>query len=228
MPKERGTTTQSRNSLTPADICVLVLFMFDAETIPDPAPTDPAADRAERHGRVLQELTDLGMRLARAVSAQAADADPAAAHGLALDFARIARAVRQAVALEARLADDRQAGLAERAQRREREAETLARHRTHRIETLVERAIDAEASGSEAESLYLDLQERLEDADDLAGFHDRPIPEIVARICKDLGVTPPEIHWDDADWGIAGEEAPPPPPGSSRTHQPLRIGADPP
>ena len=118
------------------------------------------------------------------------------------------------MALEARLADDRQTALAERAQRRDREAAEQARRRTHRIETLVERAIDAEASGSEADNLYEDLRERLEDADDLAGFHDRPIPEIVARICKDLGVEPPELHWDDPDWGIASEAAPLPP-GSS-------------
>jgi hypothetical protein len=189
--------------LTPTDIYVLVLFMFTAETIPDPAPTDPAVDRTERHGRVLQELTDLGMHLARAVSAQATDADPATAHSLALDFARIARAVRQTVALEAKLAEDRQTTLAERAQRRDREAAEQARRRTSRIETLVERAIDAEASGAEADNLLEDLRERLEDADDLAGFHDRPIPEIVALICKDLGVTLPPIHWDDADWGIA-------------------------
>jgi hypothetical protein len=185
--------------------------MFDAETIPDPAQPDPAADRAERHGRVLQELTELGMHLARAVSAQAADADPETAHGLALDFARIARAVRQTVALEARLADERQTALAARAQRRQREAEIRVQRRTSRIETLVERAIDAEACGDEADNLYADLRERLEDADDLAGFHDRPIPEIVALICQDLGLTPPELHWNDADWGIASAAAPPPP-----------------
>ncbi|MDB5463312.1 MAG: hypothetical protein JWP23_1701 [Phenylobacterium sp.] len=181
--------------------------MFDTEAIPETAPTDPVADRAERHGRVLQELTDLGMNLARAVSAQAADADRATAHALALDFARIARAVRQTVALEAKLADDRQTSLAERAQHRQREADAQARRRRTRIESLVERAIDAEASGSEADNLYEDLRERLEDADDLAGFHDRPIPEIVALICKDLGLTPPLVLWDDADWGIESEAA---------------------
>jgi hypothetical protein len=191
--------------LTSVDIYVLVLFMFDADATPDPAPSDPAVDRAERHGRVLQELTDLGMNLARAVSAQAADADPATAHGLALDSARIARAVRQTVALEGRLADERRTVIAERAQRRVREADAVARRRTSRIETLVERAIDAEASGSEADNLYADLRERLEDADDLEDFHGRPIPEIVALICKDLGLTPPELHWDDADWGLVSE-----------------------
>ena len=124
------------------------------------------------------------------------------------------------MALEARLADDRQTALAERAQRRDREAAEQARRRTHRIETLVERANDAEASGSEADNLYEDLRERLEDADDLAGFHDRPIPEIVALICQDLGVEPPELHWGDADWGIPSGAAPPPPPGSSRKAAP--------
>jgi hypothetical protein len=185
--------------------------MDDAHAIAEPTPTDPAVERAERHGRVLQELAELGMTHARAVTAQASVADPARANDLALAFSRIARAVRQTLALEARLAEDRKTAVTEIAQRRA----FAARDRRSRVENLVERAIDAEASDAEAENLYADLQERLEDADDLAGFYDRSVPEIVALICKDLGVTPPHIHWDDADWGTP-EASPPSPLGSSR------------
>jgi hypothetical protein len=86
--------------------------MHDADAIKEATPADPAADRAERHGRVLQELTELGMNLARAVSAEATVADPAKANELALAFSRIARAVRQTLALEAKLAEERQAAAA--------------------------------------------------------------------------------------------------------------------
>lgn len=72
---------------------------------------------------------------------------------------------------------------------------------------LVERAIWAEASGEAVDDLLLDLYERLEDPDDLAGFAERP----VARICRDLGLAPPKDLWDDAGWGIAEDEAAPTP-----------------
>jgi hypothetical protein len=191
--------------------------MFDADETP--TPTDSAADRAERHGRVLQELTELGMNLARAVSAEATVADPAKANELALAFSRIARAVRQTLALAAKLAEERQATAAERVRRDDLEAGTSALNRRLRIERLVERAIDAEASDDEAEGLYDDLRERLEDTDDLAGFHDRPLPEIVALICKDLGVTPPKIHWTDTDWGMEERSSP----EAAGGVEPLRI-----
>jgi hypothetical protein len=76
-------------------------------------------------------------------------------------------------------------------------------HKT-KVGRLVERAIDAEVSGEEADDLYADLHERLADADDLAGFADRPVSEIVAHICRELGVAPPPALWDEADWGAAG------------------------
>ena len=186
--------------------------MSDAEAATELAPTGPCEDRAERHLRVLQELADIGMELARAVKAQALDpqADPAAAAELGLTFSRIARAVRQTVALEARLDRDRQTAAAERAERRVRQARDRALQNKARVRDLVERAIDAGASdAATAEDLLLDLDERLEDADDLAGFADRPVAEIVARICRDLGVAPPPNCWDDADLGIAQDGSTP-------------------
>ena len=183
--------------------------MPEAEAAAEPATTDPHEDRAERHLRILQELADIGMELVRAVKARALDpeADPAATAELVLTFSRIARAVRQTVALEARIDRDRQAAAVERAERRVRETLDRALRHKARVRDLVERAIDSEASGAAAEDLLLDLDERLEDADDLAGFADRPVAEIVARICRDLGVAPPPNLWDDADLGIVQDRA---------------------
>ena len=182
--------------------------MLDPAAATELATTDPCEDRTERHLRILQELADIGMELARAVKARALDpeAEPAAAAELVLTFSRIARAVRQTVALEARIDRDRQAAAVERAERRVRETLDRALRRKARVRDLVERAIDSEASGAAAEDLLLDLDERLEDADDLAGFADRPVAEIVARICGDLGVAPPPNLWDDEGWGIVQDQ----------------------
>ena len=47
--------------------------------------------------------------------------------------------------------------------------------------------------------------------DDLADFADRPVAEIVARICRDLGVAPPPSFWDDADLDVPQVEIAPTP-----------------
>jgi hypothetical protein len=179
--------------------------MNDTHPSAEPISADPSSDRAERRLRILQELAEIGMDLARAVRTRALAAkDPAATVDLGLSFSRIARAVRQTVALEARLEQDRQAAAAERAERQARDAREQAYKHKARIRGLVERAIDAEASGEAAEDLLGDLDERLEDADDLAGFAGRPVAEIVQHICRELDVTPPPALWDEAEWGLAG------------------------
>ena len=191
---------------------VLVLFMSSAPT-PCEA-SDPAAARTERHLALLAELAEIGMDLAREVRRQALDAsdDAPPAADLALTFSRIARAVRQTVALEARLAEPRQPRHAERAlsvSDRWRSA-----RRKLQVGEIVGEIIESEAAGEfDADDLLTNLQERLEDAnDEEADFADRPIGELVARICADLGVTPDWSLLKDEDWAI--EEARTRPPGS--------------
>jgi hypothetical protein len=201
------------------------LFMDIAPpaTHPVAASADPSqdrSDRTERHLRILAELTEIGMDLARAVRRQAlaqaapeeADTPQAGAPDrigggdLALVFSRIARAVRQTVALEAKLAEDRRTRdertEAEQAQR----AATIARERKARqkarVKRIVEQAIEAEADGSDREDLLSDLDERLEDDDVDADFGERPTGEIIARICRDIGITPDRALWEAEDWGI--------------------------
>jgi len=186
--------------LTPGRSNVLLLFV----TTPPPSCETPnAADaRTERHLRTLQELAELGMTLARAVATRAAETgDP----NVALAFTRIARAVRQTLALEARLADDRETVRAGHAQRLAQETAARGRRRKKLVEGAVERAIDAECHGETAEDLKDELSERLEDRYDDTDFADRPVSELIARICKDLGVTPDPTLWEDEDWAI--EEA---------------------
>jgi hypothetical protein len=65
-----------------------------------------AGTLGEQRLRMLRELAEIGMRLARGVEQQAQDADAAdrpSGGDLGLVFSRIARAVRQTLALEAKL-----------------------------------------------------------------------------------------------------------------------------
>jgi hypothetical protein len=63
---------------------------------------------AERHGRILSELAELALSLARDLRKRTVAADtPEAVADLGLAFQRIARSVGQTVALEAKLERDR-------------------------------------------------------------------------------------------------------------------------
>jgi hypothetical protein len=188
--------------------------MIEAQPSSEAQPGDPGDARTERHLRGLAELGEIGMELARLVRRQAveqaaANPDGAVDESLGLVFARIARAVRQTFALEARLAEDRRTAQAEAAARRAAETRLGVERRKTRVRTAVERVLDAEADGSDAESLFYDLTERLETDYDEADFADRPIGELVARICRDLGVTPDWSLWQDEDWAIEARGAEP-------------------
>lgn len=183
-------------------------------TTPSPEALDPAEARAERHSRILQELAELGMTLARAVAARAVETGDA---DLGLAFTRVARAVRQTLALEAKLADGREAVLAGHIQRLAEETAARGRRRKKLVEDAVERAIDAECHGETAEALFDDLYERLQDPRDDADFADRPIGEMIAGICKALGVTPDPRLWEDEDWAIEEARRPGPLPQGARS-----------
>src|SRR6185437_7233157 len=137
--------------------------------------------------------------------------EPPAAE-LALTFSRVARAVRQTVALEARLAEDRRTRPAERS------ALSVATRwrstrRKRQVEEIVGDIIEAEPHLElETDRLLADLDERLHDGDEEADFADRPIGELVARICRDLGIDPDWSRFEAEDWAI--EEARAQTPGS--------------
>ncbi len=203
--------------------------------LPDPSTHAAASacsgamsERTERHLRMLAELAEIGMALARKVGRQALDEAGAAAErdggsgpggtgpggtgpggDPGLVFARIARAVRQTVALEARLDAEAQALEQQRATARaSREAAQRARiqQQKERVKRLVEDAIsgasDREADLADAETLRLDLDERLEDPDVEAELGWRPIGAIFAGICQDLGIKADLSGFTDAELGF--------------------------
>jgi hypothetical protein len=199
------------------------------------SPEDPASAEIGWKLGMLREMAEMGMEMARDVRDQAvaepAPEPPAKAGGdsdaLARAFARLTRAVRMAIALHTRLEEDhRRQGEASAAERERRAAAARDKHRAYQ-RAKVKRVIDAtldDAAGDdddddeagedsdERERLEDEWRERLLDFDDYALGGQRSVGEIIARICRDLGVTPDWARWVDADW--ARDEMTTKPPGS--------------
>ncbi|MDQ2860609.1 MAG: hypothetical protein M3T55_07785 [Pseudomonadota bacterium] len=201
---------------------------------------DPAVRRAERRLRLLEELAEIGMELARSLrpgdpasGASRLDAteDPPAETGRAKGrdpadvFGPLSRAIRLTLVLEARTdaeLRDLKAGLTrvredEQARAAERDRVAAAKDleaRIERIRDLVLCVADAETPDTDAfESLYEALDERLEahEADIGAG---RPLRETVERLCKDLALSPDWSRWAGERWIVddAPVDAGPQPP----------------
>ena len=176
----------------------------------------PEAELTARHLRMLAELGDIGMELARDLRPSAPDADRAGAGqnadpgveqrvDAALAYTRVARAVRQTVALAARLtAEARERGRQDVLDEAVRSAAERRRtkQKTERIRKLVEDAIASEADTGDAEGLRLDLDERLDDPEIEDELGRRPIGVVVLRICRDLGVDVDLRHFSDAELGF--------------------------
>jgi hypothetical protein len=165
-------------NLTAARSCVLFLFMSDG------------VNTAEREKRILGELAELGLSLARAVHERALAAETSAEMTeLALAFHRTSRSVRQTLALESKLERD--------GARRDREAlveaarahETGVTRRKHQVRMAVERSIWTEAEGLEAERLVDELDDLLEEESLADDFTAEPVEAHVARIRGDLGLS---------------------------------------
>ena len=166
-----------------------------------------AKQSRERQDRILAELSELGLALARDLQARALAADDAAeASELGLAFHRVARAVRQTLALEARLERDHQRAEREVSSDARRAETDRADRRRAQIKFAVERCVFSEADGPEAERLLDELDDRLEEgalSDAFAG--EDPIDLHIARICADLGVTLPPSSSPLGGGGGGGE-----------------------
>jgi hypothetical protein len=145
---------------------------------------------AEREKRILGELAELGLSLARAVHERALAAETSAEMTeLALAFHRTSRSVRQTLALESKLQRD--------GARRDREAlveaarahETGVTRRKHQVRMAVERSIWTEAEGIEAERLVDELDDLLEEDSLADDFTAEPLEAHIARIRGDLGLS---------------------------------------
>jgi hypothetical protein len=192
--------------------------------VTDPACTevpDPAILRAERRLRLLEELAEIGMDLARTLRREAvAAAEPEeaaapekSARGDPADaFARLSRAVRLTLALEARI-DDQLSALragvaaeveARRFTARKRAADEAAakrRDRRETVERLVFEAAEREVEDEEAMNGVLEaLEERLEDDDAYWNLERAPLREVVEHLCADLELAPDWSLWEGEGW----------------------------
>ncbi len=171
--------------------------------IPPTPPEEAAAERTARHLAMLRELAEIGMALARALGQQALVAlappapetpEPAPAPPSRIDpglaFARVARVVRQIIALEARIVADRDAPPrpprpdGRPARRPDRSADP--RHAT--IRRVLHEAARLDARGAAPAPLLRRIDERLGDELDADPDQDIPIEEIIAGLCEDLGL----------------------------------------
>ena len=148
------------------------------------------------------------MEIALCIERRAKDAPPEAdLDRVALAYARVARAVRQSVLLQSRLIQDLKAledGAAHEVAASEAQADEARFEREEERKLRVERIVGrvAKAAGGDeeqVEALVAEAGERLDDDGLYAHVMSRPVSEIVADICRDLGLDP--------DWPRLAEEA---------------------
>jgi len=204
--------------------------MFDRPVQIDGDATQPDLERAGERLVILRRLSQLGMDLAQALRDRVVEAEgtPPAASSAdpILSFTRVARAVRQGLALEVRLEDERRA-LGEKTQAAAvaAGAEALARAADEKREQIMARnqavwkvlrpEIEAATSsvGEEVQdhgayeddddddefyALANDLNERLTDAAEREDFLMRPVEAIIAEIRQALGLGTGEDEASDA------------------------------
>ena len=143
-----------------------------------------------RAARLLGELAELSMDLARDLQARAKAAETAEdATALAGAFHRIARGVRQTLALEARLERDGRAQARAELAEAQRATPAQIQRRRDQVQGAVVRAVWDEAEGDEAEDLLEMLDMVLDDLMITDDFMVGPVGEQVARLCRDLGLS---------------------------------------
>ncbi len=188
------------------------------QTPPQPATTgvpsnaaapDLARAQLERQLWVLGHLAEGGLEIARAIEQRAiSDESPDAVLDAApLAYARVSRAVRMTILLQSKLIADLQTLEAKAAHEdahtnslRGSQRVGLECDQKERIGRIIARIAGADgADEDEVERLTEEAAERL-DQDDLYGdVLTRPVSELIALICKDLGLEP--------NWPRLAEEA---------------------
>jgi hypothetical protein len=192
----------------------------------EPLPEPDSTAATPRQLAMLDRLAEAGLQIAIALetcakAAAAAPADkPVDLDAVALGYSRVARAVRLSILLQSKLIEDKDKG--DRAAVRQRgteeriaqaaaatvkaQADEEARRldplyvRQMRIERIVERVAEREHGDDEerVDRLIAEAGERLDDEDLYGDILQRPLGEMVALICRDLGLNP--------DWErLAGE-----------------------
>jgi len=174
----------------------------------------------DRQRQILGELAEIGLDVARAVGRQAqahgaaADAPvdpapgpaPAPVDALALAYARVSRAVRLTLMLQSQLIEDEAAQARAEAKATANAAPPTAEDiKKARIERIVERLVTAEHRHDVdlADELTAEAAERLDDEDVYGDLMRRPISEIVARLCRDLDLSPDWTRLAQELWAKA-------------------------
>jgi hypothetical protein len=182
----------------------------------------------DRQLEALGRLADMGMAIAAAIerraTAEGPEADGALRHA-PMDFARVSRAVRMTFALQSRLIAEFKSGVC-RAAMGEPDADGPIEvmwagdledqdeaEQKDQVRAVVQRLGEAASLDQEAvERLVSEAGERLDDDDIYRDLSRRPLGEVVALICKDLGIEPDWELLSGIYW--AKEEIARPPPGS--------------
>jgi hypothetical protein len=140
--------------------------------------SDASKDRAERQGRMLDELAELGM--------EAEDAEEA--ERLALAFHRLSRSVRQTFALQARLERDARRDLVETERHAEAVRSERVTARRAQVDASISRLIWTEAERPEIGDLLMELTRTLTEESFGDTFLDGPVEALVDRIKAKLGL----------------------------------------
>jgi hypothetical protein len=164
---------------------------------PDPAAFTQAALR--RQVEVLERMAEAALELAAAIKDQAIYHGPAAE--AAMPFSRVARAARMIALLQSRLLKDM-----DEARRRDAASDDPAvsddplHVRKARVERIVGRIAKARTDDEgRVDRLMIEAGERLDDDDIYGDVLTKPVGELVALICRDLGLDP--------DWTRLAQEA---------------------
>ena len=179
------------------------------------------AEMDGRHARVLGELAELGLEMARGLKVRALGADDAGVEpsietlqGLTLAFQRAARAVRMTLALEVRLLRERRLAWREALSDVEHEAQL----RKAQVRRAVGAVIDADYEGEAAERLHEALNDRIETEALYDRFVEGPVEVQIAAIRADLGLPANDAGSDAL---AAWRPGPPPPDAGAPDLSPL-------
>jgi hypothetical protein len=204
-PRHRsGTLTFDANN-------VLCLFLNATPTLSATQPVDPPQDRAAERFAILRELVDIGMEIARAVQGEIraraevveneAAESPKIVADLGLAFSRVSRAVRQTVALEARLEDGRleRRRAAEAAEEAKSQSNSELSERAARVRAKLMQLIhpDRERDHRWDDDWFEDLNDDPDDERGEGFVSDRPAADVVAGVCGDLRIEPDLSLWTD-------------------------------
>jgi hypothetical protein len=159
----------------------------------------------QRQSALLEQLGEAALRMALAIERRLSEApldapiDPAET---AMAFSRVARAVRLTALLQSRLVQELtplSAAVARAAEKAKDRQDPAYQHKA-RVEGIVARVARARQRDEEVlDRLARETAERLDDEDFYGEVLNRPVGELVALICRDLGLDP--------DWTRLAQEA---------------------